>query len=219
VTRSGGRLLAAIASVLAVAAVAFWGLTRPDPLPAAAIPTHEIDLRNGETLYHAGSCLACHKAPEGAPGSDRGLPAGGTPFPTPVGTFYPQNLTPDAETGIGRWSEVDFVNAMRLGISPRGTHYFPAFPYASYRSMTMADLLDLLAWLMSLVVIWGWTWWHLSIEWGTNEQYQYGFAIPVLFIYLGAQRWRGVFQGSRASGWTASTARAPAQATPATAGS
>jgi mono/diheme cytochrome c family protein len=142
------RTLAAIAT-LAVAAAAFWGLTRPDPLPAAAIPLHEADLRNGETLYHAGSCVACHKAGAGTPGSDRGLPAGGTPFPTPVGTFYPQNLTPDAETGIGRWSEVDFVNAMRLGISPRGTHYFPAFPYASYRSMTMEDLLDLRAFLMS----------------------------------------------------------------------
>ena len=151
--RSGGRTLAAIASVVAVAAVAFWQLTRPDPLPADAIPTHAVDLRNGETLYHAGSCLACHKAPEGAPGSDRGLPAGGTPFPTPVGTFHPQNLTPDVETGIGRWSEVDFVNAMRLGISPRGTHYFPAFPYASYRSMTMADLLDLRAYLMSLPAV------------------------------------------------------------------
>ena len=152
-TRSGGRLLAAIAFVLAVAAVAFWGLTRPDPLPAAAISRHEVDLRNGETLYHAGSCFACHKAPDGTSGSDRGLPAGGTPFPTPVGTFYPQNLTPDAETGIGRWSEVDFVNALRLGISPGGTHYFPAFPYASYRSMTMADLLDLRAYLMSLPAV------------------------------------------------------------------
>jgi mono/diheme cytochrome c family protein len=143
------RSLAAIATVVAVAAAAFWGLTRPDPLPAAAIPAHEADLRNGETLYHAGSCLACHKAQAGAPGAGRGLPAGGAPFPTPVGTFYPQNLTPDAETGIGRWSEVDFVNAMRLGISPRGTHYFPAFPYASYRSMTISDLLDLRAFLMS----------------------------------------------------------------------
>ena len=152
-TRPGGRLLAAIAFGLAVAAVAFWGLTRPEPWPAAAIPTHVVDLRNGETLYHAGSCLACHKAPEGAPGSDRGLPAGGTPFPTPVGTFYPQNLTPDAETGIGRWGEADFVNAMRLGISPRGTHYFPAFPYASYRSMTIADLFDLRAYLMSLPAV------------------------------------------------------------------
>jgi len=153
VTRPGGRFLAAVASVLAVAAVAFWGLTRPDPLPAAVIPTHRVDLRNGETLYHAGSCFACHKAPEGAPGVDRSLPSGGTPFKTPIGAFYPQNLTPDDETGIGRWSEVDFVNAMRLGISPHRTHYFPAFPYASYRSVTMADLLDLRAYLMSLPAV------------------------------------------------------------------
>ena len=149
----GKATLAAITLVLAVAAVALWLLTRPHPLPAAAIPAHVVDLRNGETLYHAGSCLACHKAPDGAPGADRGLPAGGTPFPTPVGVFYPQNLTPNPETGIGRWTEVDFVNAMRLGISPGGTHYFPAFPYASYRSMAMADLLDLRAYLTSLPAV------------------------------------------------------------------
>ena len=151
--RSLVKLLAALVTLLVAGAVAFWLLTRPQPLPAAAIPTHQVDLRNGETLYHAGSCLACHRAPEGAPGADRGLPAGGTPFPTPVGVFYPQNLTPDAETGLGRWSEIDFVNAMRLGISPHRTHYFPAFPYASYRSMTMADLLDLRAYLMSLPAV------------------------------------------------------------------
>ncbi|HSD67598.1 MAG TPA: cytochrome c, partial [Vicinamibacteria bacterium] len=147
------RTPAAIAFVLAVAAVAFWQLTGPSPLPPAAIPAHTIDLRNGETLFHAGSCLACHRPPEAAPGADPGLPSGGRPFPTPVGTFYPQNLTPDAQTGLGRWSEIDFVNAMRLGISPAGTHYFPAFPYASYRSMTMADLLDLRAYLMSLPAV------------------------------------------------------------------
>jgi mono/diheme cytochrome c family protein len=151
--RSLTKRLAALVTLGVAGAAAFVLLTRPDPLPAAAIPTHAVDLRNGETLYHAGSCLACHKAPEGAPGADHGLPAGGTPFPTPVGVFHPQNLTPDAETGLGRWSEVDFVNAMRLGISPRGAHYFPAFPYASYRSMTMADLLDLRAYLMSLPAV------------------------------------------------------------------
>jgi mono/diheme cytochrome c family protein len=147
------RALAAIAFVLAIAAVAFFWLTRPDPLPATAIPAHEADPRNGETLYHAGSCLACHRPAEGASGADRGIPSGGAPFPTPVGTFYPQNLTPDPETGLGRWSETDFVNAMRRGISPSGTHYFPAFPYASYRSMTMPDLLDLRAYLRSLPAV------------------------------------------------------------------
>ncbi|HEX9189690.1 MAG TPA: cytochrome c, partial [Vicinamibacteria bacterium] len=53
----------------------------------------------------------------------------------------------------GRWSEIDFVNAMRLGLAPDGRHYFPAFPYASYRGMTMADLLDLRAYLMSLPAV------------------------------------------------------------------
>jgi mono/diheme cytochrome c family protein len=142
--------LATAAIALVVATVAFWGLTQPDLLAPAAVPAHEVDLRNGETLFHAGSCIACHRAPEGVAGVDRNLPSGGMAFPTPVGVFYPQNLTPDAETGIGRWSEADFVNAMRRGISPSGTYYFPAFPYTSFRAMTMADLLDLRAHLMSL---------------------------------------------------------------------
>jgi mono/diheme cytochrome c family protein len=137
-------------AALAAAAAAFWLLTRPSPLPAAAIPAHAPDLVNGETLFHAGSCLACHHPPDGARGVDRTLPSGGAPFPTPIGVFYPENLTPDPETGLGRWSEADFVNAMTRGISPRGTHYFPAFPYPSYRAMTMTDLLDLRAYLMSL---------------------------------------------------------------------
>jgi mono/diheme cytochrome c family protein len=144
------RVVAALAILAVAGAAAFWFLTAPSPLPAAAVSAHEVDRRNGETLFRAGSCLACHRPPDDAPGLDRGLPSGGRPFPTPIGVFYPQNLTPDRETGLGRWSEIDFVNAMRLGISPRGTHYFPAFPYASYRGMTMADLLDLRAYLMSL---------------------------------------------------------------------
>ena len=150
---SRSRRAAAAVAFLAAGAAAFWFLSAPWPLPPAAVPTHPADLRNGEAMYHAGSCLACHKAEAGAPGADRLLPAGGTPFPTPIGVFHPQNLTPDAATGLGAWSEVDFVNAMRLGISPSGTHYFPAFPYASYRSMTMADLLDLRAYLMSLPAV------------------------------------------------------------------
>ena len=145
------RTAAAIAFVLAVAAVAFLWLTQPDPLPAAAIPAHTADRANGEVLYHAGSCFACHKAAKGA--TNPSLPSGGTPFKTPIGVFYPQNLTPDPETGLGRWSELDFVNAMTRGLSPDGRHYFPAFPYMAYRAMRVSDLLDLRAYLMSLPAV------------------------------------------------------------------
>ncbi len=145
------RATVATAGVLGVAALAFWWLTRADPLPASAIPKHTADRAKGEVLYHAGSCFACHKPPEGA--SNPALPSGGAPFPTPIGTFYPQNLTPDPETGLGRWSEADFVNAMTRGIAPDGRHYFPAFPYMAYRAMPVGDLLDLRAYLMELPAV------------------------------------------------------------------
>ncbi len=147
------RTLAAIVVVPAIAAVAFFWVTRPDPLPASAIPAHQVDLRNGKTLYRAGSCLACHRPPDGATGVDRSLPSGGRPFKTPIGVFYPQNITPDPETGIGKWSEIDFVNAMARGLAPDGRHYFPAFPYMAFRAMRLSDLLDLRAYLMSLPVV------------------------------------------------------------------
>jgi mono/diheme cytochrome c family protein len=149
-TRRRARLTAAAAGVLAAAAAVLWLLSAPDPLPASAIPPHRADVANGRTLFHAGSCLWCHRPAPEAKGADASLPSGGAPFKTPVGTFYPQNLTPDRDTGLGRWSELDFVNAMARGLSPGGRHYFPAFPYASFQLMRIEDLLDLRAYLMSL---------------------------------------------------------------------
>jgi mono/diheme cytochrome c family protein len=143
------RTAAAIAGALALAATTFLVLTRPSPLAPSDIPAHRPDVANGRTLFHAGSCLACHKPPKEAK-ADRNLPSGGAAFPTPIGTLYPQNLTPDSETGIGRWSEADFVNAMRRGLSPDGRHYFPAFPYPSYAHMRVEDVLDIRAYLMTL---------------------------------------------------------------------
>lgn len=57
------------------------------------------------------------------------------------------NITPDPETGIGRWSEDDFIRAMTNGVAPDGRHYYPAFPFTSYARMTRQDLLDLKAYL------------------------------------------------------------------------
>ena len=144
-----GKAAAAAWGLLAAAILAAaWVLSAPSP-GTTALPERKVDLANGETLFHAGSCGTCHRPANGGPNAPA-LPSGGAPFKTPVGTFYPGNLTPDPETGIGRWSAADFVNAMTRGISPEGTHDFPAFPYTSYRFMRTEDLLDLRAYLMSL---------------------------------------------------------------------
>lgn len=137
----------------AAALVVFLLLTRPRPVRRDALPSHRPDPANGEVLFHAGSCLACHKPAKDAPAAEAGLPVGGAPFPTPVGTFFPGNLTPDPETGIGRWSPLDFVNAMMRGLSPEGRHYFPAFPYPSYAAMRIEDVLDLRAYLATLPAV------------------------------------------------------------------
>lgn len=120
-----------------LAALAAWWLSRPQGLAAADLPPHDPDPRNGEVLFYAGGCVSCHGA---------GL-EGGLELVTAYGTFRVPNITPDREAGIGGWSALDFVNAMKRGVAPDGRHYYPAFPYASYTRMTVTDLLDLKAWL------------------------------------------------------------------------
>ncbi len=118
----------------------------PDPLSATDLPSHQADLENGKKIYSIGGCRSCH-VPHGS-GSDA-LPTGGLVV-TPAGKFVAPNLTPDEATGIGGWSDVDFVNAVTRGITPGGSHYFPVFPYASYQIAKLADVLDLKAYLDSL---------------------------------------------------------------------
>jgi mono/diheme cytochrome c family protein len=148
----GGRAVATLLALVALGAGAFPLLTRLRPWDGV-LPVHTADLANGETMFHAAACLWCHAPPEEARDADRTLPTGGAPFKTPVGTFYPGNLTPDPETGLGRWSERDFINAMKRGLAPDGTHYFPAFPYPSYAAMRVSDLRDLRAYLMALPAV------------------------------------------------------------------
>ena len=132
---------------------AFLLLSRPVPLTEAALPDHQADSAHGKLLYTIGGCLSCHRPPAEAAGFDAELPSGGRPLATPVGTFYPPNLTPDEETGIGRWSDIDFVNAVSRGISPGGHHYFPALPYVSYNRMPIRDILDIRAYLSTLPTV------------------------------------------------------------------
>ena len=89
---------------------------------------------NGETIFNVGGCSSCHAVPNQP---DRLKLGGGLPITSPFGTFYAPNISPDPNDGIGRWSEADFVNAVMKGVSPGGTHYFPAFPYTSYSHATV----------------------------------------------------------------------------------
>jgi mono/diheme cytochrome c family protein len=100
----------------------------------------------GRYLTHAGGCISCHTEDV-----DDAVPlAGGRAMETPFGTFYSPNITPDVETGIGGWSDDDFVTAFWEGTSPEGEHYFPAFPYTSYTGASRDDLLAIKAYLFSL---------------------------------------------------------------------
>jgi len=101
------------------------------------------DAVRGEYVLAMGGCVACHTDTK----NDGGFLAGGRALPTPFGTFYSSNITPDPEAGIGGWTTGEFVRAMREGLSPDGRHYYPAFPYPSYAKMTEQDLVDLKAYL------------------------------------------------------------------------
>jgi mono/diheme cytochrome c family protein len=114
--------------------------------PADAKPG---DAKRGLYLSKAGGCVGCHTQVTKDP-KDAVPYAGGRALKTPFGTFYGPNITPHPTAGIGKWSEADFVRAMREGVRPDGSHYFPAFPYASFTAITDADLRDLWAYLRTL---------------------------------------------------------------------
>ncbi|MBA5777584.1 cytochrome c [Stappia sp. F7233] len=134
--------------ILLVIAAGLW-LTRPERIDAAALPEHSPDLANGEVMFWAGGCASCHAAP-GAKGEAKLLLEGGLDLKSPFGTFRIPNITPSKTAGIGNWSTADFVTAMVKGTSPDGRHYYPAFPYGSYRTMRFEDLIDLKAFLDTL---------------------------------------------------------------------
>ena len=103
-------------------------------------------LKRGEYLIHAGGCVTCHTDE----GEDASPFAGGRALESPFGTFFVPNITPDPKTGIGEWSDEEFVQAFWDGVNPEGDHYFPAFPFTSYTGVTKDDLLAMKAYLFSL---------------------------------------------------------------------
>jgi len=104
-------------------------------------------LARGRYLAVAADCEACHTK-EGGDAF-----AGGRPLETDFGTIYTSNITPDTETGIGSWSDADFLRAVHEGIAKDGTRLYPAFPYASYTYLTDEDVLAIKAYLFSLPAV------------------------------------------------------------------
>lgn len=100
---------------------------------------------SGEYLARAGDCIACHTAPGGKPF------AGGLAMATPFGTLYTSNITPDPETGIGKWNVDQFYTMMHTGRGVDGGLLYPAMPFASYTKVTRADSDAIFAYLKTVV--------------------------------------------------------------------
>jgi len=163
--RAGRYTLIGIAVVLAVVLIGFlWMVVlAPHPMDFAGGPHmalteyHAQDptgvpaelksaslIEQGKYLARAADCAACHTADGGAPF------AGGRAFVLPFGTLYATNITPDKETGIGNYSDANFLDAIHKGVGRNHTNLYPAMPFASYTYMTDADALAIKAYLFSL---------------------------------------------------------------------
>jgi nicotinate dehydrogenase subunit B len=145
---AGQRGLFATAAALCAAAIGIgaavlpWRAIAPIARPDASVYS-AATIARGQQLAALGDCAVCHTAANGI------LNAGGRPLPTPFGTIYSTNITPDVETGIGAWSYPAFERAMREGIHRDGRHLYPAFPYTHFAKATEADMQALYAHLMA----------------------------------------------------------------------
>lgn len=137
---SGLVLLVLIAAFILLRSPAIKG---EGPLLTEQIAESELIAR-GEYLVTAANCASCHTSNDGE------FMAGGLAFETPFGTIYSTNITPDPETGIGTWSDWDFMNSLRHGIRPNGEHLYPAFPYTSYTKASDEDIAAMYAYLQSI---------------------------------------------------------------------
>lgn len=149
------RLAIAFVVLAAIAAAAGWFLSAPSRLDAETLAAMgEGDATRGRRIFFAAGCSSCHARPK-AEGEARLELTGGLELKTPFGTFVPPNISSDPNDGIGGWSKEDFANAMLRGVSPGGSHYYPAFPYASYVRMMATDIADLFAFMKTLPAVAG----------------------------------------------------------------
>ena len=139
-------LFGAIAVIVILALGGFAWTWRPAIAPISASERPSVDeqtYRRGAELAAIGDCNVCHVGDSGK------AYAGGRSIPTPFGTIFATNITPDMETGIGGWSEAAFQRAMHEGVDRQGRQLYPAFPYDHFTKTTNDDIHALYAFLMS----------------------------------------------------------------------
>jgi mono/diheme cytochrome c family protein len=161
------RILVSVAAIIAAAfIVGVWIIRGPGPMAFGTGPNVELKdykdanptgvpaslaqaslVERGAYLAKAADCMVCHTTPGGKEY------AGGLGFKLPFGTLYSTNITPDQETGIGNYTDRDFLNAMHAGIRRDGARLYPAMPYTSYTYVTDADALAIKAYLFSLPAV------------------------------------------------------------------
>jgi mono/diheme cytochrome c family protein len=144
------RLMRALLGLLGAAlvgAAAFVALAWRPAIPAVEPPNKAAFdpalVTRGAELTMLGNCNVCHTKADGR------AYAGGRGLQTPFGTIYATNITPDPDTGIGRWSEAAFLRAMREGVRRDGSHLYPAFPYDHFTKVSERDLRAIYAFLMT----------------------------------------------------------------------
>jgi mono/diheme cytochrome c family protein len=138
--------LARLAALAALAASSVVALAQGPSASSTAASSAEL-IKRGEYLARAGDCIACHTKP------GEKLFAGARAMPTPFGTLYSPNITPDTETGIGKWTSEDFYKMMHSGRSRDGALLYPAMPYGAYTKVTRADSDAIFAYLRSVPAI------------------------------------------------------------------
>jgi mono/diheme cytochrome c family protein len=179
----GAAVLASLAVLTGFAGCASYERLQPLQQPPS-FPREMV--AKGAELAHLGNCLGCHTDEGGK------AYAGGTPIKTPFGTIHGTNITPDADTGIGRWSQEAFARAMREGVDRDGRHLYPAFPYDHFTRLTDDDIAALYAFLMTREAV-------------RQENRSNSVPIPRAFIAVWKSRYleRGVYQplGERSAEW------------------
>jgi mono/diheme cytochrome c family protein len=144
------RISLSLITLAVVVAMGFIGrrlATQETDLSVPDVPATAELVAQGEYIARAADCAACHTQPGGEPF------AGGVAFKLPFGTLYSTNITADRETGIGQWSDDDFVRALHQGVAKDGRNLYPAFPYTSYTAMTRDDAVAIKAYLFSLPTV------------------------------------------------------------------